>query len=332
MVELCSFFLAGVALYLESGRFHPLRKVLRWHCLALWSLPLIAIAFQGLRPDLAAHTTADQWTRWGHKLLNANSLGFASTVVLLWVTSAWQSRDQEVSPWLLAGAGLSCAFVLLQSHSRTALLALFVGQAILWWPERRRVAAGAMGLLAAAGWLALTRWEVWQAWLLRGDSVGDLQSATGRTPLWGALLRDQVTEAPLTGFGYLMLSAEGGFWHAGREWTNAHNSYLYALVSAGWVGLVLLLACLGQVWTCAWRRACTASPEDRPAATLLLALFSVIALTSITGFGIYGHPNPAMLLFFTLYALGTSPLPATPCAPQRVAHGTPFGPWSPQTS
>jgi O-antigen ligase len=38
-----------------------------------------------------------------------------------------------------------------------------------------------------------------------------------------------------------MLSDWGGFLHRGREWTHAHNTYLFVLISTGLVGFLSVL-------------------------------------------------------------------------------------------
>lgn len=313
LLELFSFFLGGVALWVEVGRFQSLRTLLRWHCLALWTLPLLAIWFAFMRPDLAQHTDNAELTRWGHKLLNANSLGFACTIVSLWATSelrtAWDPKRRTQESWktriLPMVPLLVCVGVLLMARSRTAMLTLSLGQAILWWPR------GAISLrhirfavsILLVGTLLVWQRESVQTWMLRGESVEALASATGRTDLWSDLLADQVPRLPVAGAGYLMLSEAGGFWHAGRVWTNAHNTYLFALVSAGVVGLALVLTIVALAWWTSFRLAREWRAADAGARTLLFALQSVLLATSITGFGVFGFPNPAMFLFYSMYVL-----------------------------
>ena len=309
--------MAGVALYVEVGHRQSLRTLLRWHAMALISLPLLAVWFAFTRPDLASHQGSEELTRWGHKLLNANSLGFACTIVVLWATSelrsAWLGRSQSKGDgpetWktrLLPLLPLVlCVAVLLLARSRTAMLTLALGQAILWWPRGPLHMGHARfaSLLLALGVILAWNQGTVSDWMLRGESVESLASATGRTDLWTELLAEQVPKAPIAGAGYLMLSEEGGFSHAGRIWTNAHNTYLFALVSTGLVGLALVLLVVFLPWWRSLRGYLHKDPAQEEANALLFALQSVLLATSITGFGVFGFPNPAMLLFYSLYAL-----------------------------
>ncbi len=310
--ELFSFFLAGVALYTRSGHRLELRKLLRMHCLALFVLPLLGLWFVWLRPGLVQHEGSQEVVRWGHKLLNANSLGFSCVIVMLWATHElkWLGtgcvrRPTKVNlvPVL---ALITCAFVFFMARSRSAALLLAFGQTILWWPTTQFLATHKLRLATAAllG-MGVVAWQLpnIKPWFLRGESTASLVSATGRTDLWSDLLSDQAARQPIGGAGYLMLSEKGGFEHRGRTWTNAHNTYIFALVSTGWIGFLSVLCIVFWPLWVSCRRALRASKQDSGSERLLFVLISVIAMASITGFGVFGFPNPAMLLFYSLYTL-----------------------------
>ena len=66
----------------------------------------------------------------------------------------------------------------------------------------------------------------------------------------------------------------------------------------GWNGLMDLGV---ETWR-AFRAALTAGADERDGWTLLLAIQCVVATAGVTGFGIAGFPNVAMLAHYGLYA------------------------------
>ncbi len=112
---------------------------------------------------------------------------------------------------------------------------------------------------------------------------------------------------PLFGAGYLMLGPRGPFEHAGHEWTNTHNTYVFALVATGVPGLVMVCWLAVHPLFCLFRRVHTAPPEERSSWAVLLAMSMVVFVTNITGFGVSGFPNTAMFFHYALYALAVLP-------------------------
>ena len=313
--ELLVFFLTGVTLYLEGARGRNPREVARWHCLAL--LPLLIVALWSItnRPELAFHVNASGLGRLGHKMLNANVLGFGAVILCLWGTHEMREKGRGRRAWArerllpLTVLGLAIAVMVL-TRSRTALVTLLAGQLVLWLPvdkgnPRRRLMFIALAVLGMLG--AMMQFEEVMAWVLRDGSTAELMSGTGRTGLWAALLTEQVPSAPITGAGYLMLSSEGAFSHAGTWWTNTHNTYLFALVSTGLPGLIGILMIAVLPMRATLRRYLSAAPEDRSAWTLILACQTVVVVSGVTGFGICGFPNAVMLFHFALYTWSLAP-------------------------
>ena len=375
--ELLVFFLTGIVLAIEVGAqgalgqrpssTKPLRpaEVVRLHALALLPVLISAIVFTLLYPEIAFHESSSGVRRMGHKFMNSNVLGFASTVVFLWSVSALRTRaleqrepptaerkeadsDQSLHRVLIALLSLSIAgYVLYFSRSRTASITALGGTAILFapWPlpscqsvseqaealrirAQRRIAAG----LAACSVLtaAILKFSAIQSWFLRDGTAADIATGTGRTGLWQDLLLEQVPKAPLVGAGYLNLTASGGFEHAGHAWNNAHNTYLFALVSTGIPGLLAVILIIGLPLYASFQRAIHpigSSPamslreavRNQEAWALVFALQSIVAVASITGFGVAGYPNVAMLFHYGLYAWVLTSKPE----PQQLAAQSP---------
>lgn len=316
--ELLIFFLTGVCLYLEAGRHHPPRAVARWHCLALLPLCLATLYLAWTRPEVAYHEGL-AGIRLGHRFIEPNVLGFAACVVMLWATHELREAREGAHHWTLERmlpllALAVSALVLVLARSRTAMITAIAGQFLLWFPfyrgDARRRALFAIFVLGTLSTAAAFS-DVIASWFLRGDPLADLMSATGRTELWRALLTEQVPRAPFFGTGYLTLGGAGHFEHAGVWWTNAHNTYLFALVSTGLPGLIAVLAIAFAPLRATFGRIFRSSSADRPAWVLLFALQTVVAMTSITGFGITGFPNAAMLFSYAIYMYCVAPVGET---------------------
>jgi O-antigen ligase len=327
--ELLAFFVAGVTLYLEAGRFRGPRELARWHCLALLPLCVITLYFAQVKPELAFHVGPGGLKRLGHKFIEANILGFAAVAVNLWATSELKDgREGRRNRWLEQALPLIALcisiYILVVARSRTAMITAVVGQLVLWFPylgssPRRQRLFGGFLLVGMA--LTVLNLDLVTAWFLRGDGAASLATGTGRTGLWSALLAEQVPRSPMLGAGYLMLGARGAFEHAGTLWNNAHNTYMFALVATGIPGLLLILwISVHPVW-CLLRRVHTAPQDERASWALLLAMMVVIGITNVTGFGVSGFPNAAMFFFYSLYAVAVLPRPgdhAPSFEPERV--------------
>ncbi|WP_419191091.1 O-antigen ligase family protein [Saltatorellus ferox] len=330
--------------------------VVRRHALALLPVLISAIAFSVLHPEIAFHESTSGVRRMGHKFMNSNVLGFSSTVVFLWAVSAlrarWalhlgadpatnsrRERLREVTVALVA-LGLA-SYVLYHSRSRTASITALGGLAILFLPWRAPRSSGETAtmspgvsadmarlaslrrigaVIAACLVLAVFATSIGtiEEWFMRGGTSADIASGTGRTGLWHDLLLVQVPKAPLVGAGYLNLSSAGGFEHAGHAWNNAHNTYLFALVSTGLPGFLCVLSIVAWPLLVAFQRAFRPLPGSSPAErlrsaldqeawTLLFALQVIVAISGITGFGVAGYPNVAMLFHYGLFAWVLSP-------------------------
>ena len=164
-----------------------------------------------------------------------------------------------------------------------------------------------IGLITGCVVLGLMQLDELIGWVLRDGSSADLMSGTGRTGLWQALLTEQVPEAPVMGAGYLMLTENGPFPHAGTWWTNTHNTYLFALISTGLPGFMATLAIALLPIRASFHRYLRAANEERSSWTLILACQMVVFVTGVTGFGICGFPNAVMLFHYALYTWALSP-------------------------
>lgn len=164
--------------------------------------------------------------------------------------AAWTERDR---PWLRCLLVAGALGGLWLSKSRTTLVAMLAAVAVAWFLRSRgmqrwlAVSAGAAILSA----LALGASFSSVAALDQSADIAsmgrrqDLNSLTGRLPLWEEMLK-AADDRPLLGHGF------GAFWNAknvlkySREFSwhipHSHNAYLDMVLETGVIGLVLYLA------------------------------------------------------------------------------------------
>jgi exopolysaccharide production protein ExoQ len=171
--------------------------------------------------------------------------------------------------------------LLLLTRSRTALVGLVVGLAVLpmMTLRRRQAVLGFIGLAAVAIVVLVFIPEIVQnaqhALLLgRSAETADVGTLTGRTDLWKALLL-YVAKRPWLGYGF------DAFWTADhveavtldQGWlvSHAHSSYIENLLNLGYLGLAaFVVSIFGGIWAAA--RRVRASGGDAESAFALTAL------------------------------------------------------------
>lgn len=154
------------------------------------------------------------------------------------------------APWRrLWGAGVFlCVLLVLLSTSKTSLLGLLLGFAILgagMWMKRGIVT----GMTSA--WLGVVLAGAFAGIMVFAPEVvftalGRDPSLTGRTDIWATLI-DMINQRPLLGYGYgafWALDSEPAYWvRVLVEWEapTAHNGWLEVAIALGLVGLVCLV-------------------------------------------------------------------------------------------
>jgi len=145
--------------------------------------------------------------------------------------------------WRIFGAavfvGGAVFMYIMQSRGATAGYAA-ASLLMVWFSSRRGWIAGVAIGIAIAGAVALNAIpEEMISHLARGQSAEELVSMTGRMRPWENAL-NEMAKNPVLGHGF-----EADRWLIGEH---VHNTYMYALVAGGAVGLVVFV--VGLVW--AW--------------------------------------------------------------------------------
>jgi exopolysaccharide production protein ExoQ len=236
---LASFLIVVLAIY--RGEFHPFD--LAWRLGSTGHENQISqVAAVGL---LAALATKDRRDIWPSRALIAFVIAMTALSVLL---------TKSRTTWL----GLIAAFFVAEIY-------------------RRRTRGKRLAALLAAGILVaiLTNTFAFQQLWARGESGGELNSASGRTELWQKVW-PQVSKNLWLGYGV------GAFWSPrtinllAGQWaaTSAHNGYLDIVAELGVVGLAVNLVLIFVSSRNAWRL--LVFPEYREIGLFLLALNSMV--------------------------------------------------------
>ncbi len=203
-------------------------------------------------------------------------------VVVLWLSGLMSGR---ITLLVVTVAGA----VLLLTHTRTALLAMFTGIIIAGLSlfsakaRVRKIFTAAPVLLSLA---ILTFSGVITTWLARGETWQELSSLTGRTTVWGAIVSAPRTEFQvLFGAGLSNLSFNG---------LSIDSNWLGAYTDLGLCGVIICAAMLLFPLTTAYLQ-----PQG-PRRAIALFLITYCLLSSFTETGL--SDASAYLLELTLAA------------------------------
>ena len=135
--------------------------------------------------------------------------------------------------------------------------------------------------------------------VLRGQTVGELGTLTGRTELWTKLIPVYL-DRPLLGYGY---QASRGVLLQVQPWAgHAHNAVLETLLDVGLLGAVLLWA---PFFATLFARTAARGPARSDAAWLgavVFAFATFFLLSSVSDVAFAGPPDYEMLVLFCCVA------------------------------
>lgn len=248
-----------------------------WTRVWVWYLRICALA--SLAAVVWPNWQKDRWAWPGmHTGTTAEFIAIAAMVLLsMWVERGWQisRRLRRFVPVLF----LVAMALLMLTITRSALFGFLAGAFLILWTgsrirgDRRIVLVGSVVALsvAAVAWFSESLIE----YLLRGQTVDQFYTFTGRTDLW-AFAVEQLNGAALLGFGYgaaRVVLIDEFFW-AGT----GHNLWIEAALSVGLIGAVILTVVL--VWMIA-RSVSLQRTAPGPSSNMGLGF---VAATLVSGF------------------------------------------------
>jgi hypothetical protein len=303
------FYLGAVVIHNKVTRPCGDRALSRFMILGFSPLVVTVLSLSVFNPDLSVETRAmDQLTRLGGMSMDPNSIGLLGVLLGVVGLTLWRARREDpglphrLFALFAVGIGL---YLIVASRSRSALFGFLMALSALGFIAikeslRSRLRVFAV-LLVAAVVASFTLGDL-VGWLARGEELSSLRTATGRSELWIGLLSSSFSVHPILGHGYMMLSETGHFVQRGIWWNNAHNAYIFALVSTGVVGFSLIL---GMVWLGVrgwWRLAYSNGDGVVIIRRGMAACYLVLLVDASANYGMVGHPSPSMFLFHIFYA------------------------------
>lgn len=227
-----------------------MRRTLMDALLALWSFVIISWILRFTIPELA---TFNEYLSMEETLPRFGGLGhpnvFSAIQCLALLLTIAFVLDKRIHPAWLIPACLLGAATLIETKSRTSVVALLAALGILslpFWRQRLAFLIPAVGLVALfclAGYIEMTKGidrliDELAVKVTKTGSVDELTTATGRTEIWYEAVR-LIAKSPLTGYGggtSSQVMAE----HSGH----AHNIILEPTVLFGIPAALCLIALL----------------------------------------------------------------------------------------
>jgi oligosaccharide repeat unit polymerase len=244
---------------------------LAWLCLGL----LAELSLGTFRPFSAGHRFAG--------VFHPNMMGVNAALLVLAAYYLATTGDRRRRLVVIAIGVVALVFLVL-TRSRTSISAMLLAIATMWLftaPVTRKVGhvlfmtVVAMGISTA---VALGMFQLSTTSLSMGRTDNEIDSFTGRVPLWQVLVNDYVPDNAMLGYGY------GAFWSADRiaeisksqNWatTHAHSTYIDLVLNVGCVGAALCLAIMVLALSASLRRE-VASPGSGMGFVAMLIVFGL---------------------------------------------------------
>lgn len=333
--------ISGVfALYLGAVFRGPHLPRLLMHAALLMAAGSLVMVFAF--PSIGVHQF-DNAGLWRGLWYEKNQMG---AVMVIGATAAVACLASPDPRRLLPAIALGLATILVfATQSKTSLLCLIVGVGLVagFWALRRGGAAfsvAAVWVVVVLTGLAIWTWDTHSVAVL--EALGKDPSLTGRTEIWGSLMR-KVADEPWTGYGY------GAFWGRVGEsvpadwvrketgWTvpSAHNGWIDLLVQLGWPGAVLVGVLMAATALVSILRCMGSGAREGWWALGFLGAFFVLSLSESI---LVQHQSLPWVLFLAVLTRAVLPSPAVAAVPlvekrggayqtrSRIAAQYPHGP------
>ncbi len=194
--------------------------------------------------------------------------------VMLWRDRVWWRR----AFWAALFAAACLLVYLMQARGTNVGLAFALAVATYVLGARARLVGAAAILLGAASvaieFVPPETVDRVFFHLTRGQQASQLAEMGGRTYYWAEGWK-QVVQSPVFGYGF-----QSDRYLVG---THIHNTYLYVLLTAGFVGLVPFVAGLAWAWFAAWRAFRRGLPKRLGQQAVFAQAVGILAFFTVRG-------------------------------------------------
>lgn len=286
-----SVFAVMSAFIINSDDFDAVVKLnrLNWVITTFFLLLLVFFAKDVLLPDILAKQSGygiyGQIETVGGMAMSRSSgmARFASVPGVIAFVMLWQSSRWKKILWFALFIFSIYLIYLMQSRGAIFGFAFAMAFVLLFQGKRSRILgiilALLFGLMLITDSIPVDTITEIKDYLYRGQSEEDFRSLTGRTRAWENGI-DAAMESPIIGYGF---QADRMLIHE-----HVHNTYLYALLTSGFIGAVIFTAGLVWAWVLFFRVARRGKMEDSKKRFMIqaggiLAFFTVRSIPEVCG-------------------------------------------------
>ena len=291
-----AYLSAFAAMKLYMGRKDMLDNIIHLNILSLLIVTFFLFALVFFSWDvLSAAKAAGQTGYYAYDQLptivnmpmsrSSGMARFAAVPGILSFVFLWFGSDWKRFLWIIPLFSFGWIVYFMQSRGAVVAFAFVLAFEMLFLGGRKRIIGGfilsLLGILLMSDLIPGQTFEAISDYMKRGQETEDFYTMTGRTITW-KIAWSEILNAPIIGRGF----------QADRYFLNGlhvHNTYLYALMTSGFIGATGFV--IGLLWS--WRlfvRAIKRKYEDDPRHKIfliqaggILAFFTVRGITEVSG-------------------------------------------------
>jgi len=262
-----------------------------------------------IAPEYASRHLIGDISGLGGSMLHVHTLGIVAAMIYA-VHMCRLFSDYGGSKIIHSLISASMLWTIYLTHSRTSVLISLVVTSVIFFKSNKTALKVLLYLfiISAVLMIAIMYFDQLLAYVLRGQQVEDFIHLTERVKFWKVIIADTLTESPLFGYGYQMMSYDGvskyfADLHYSRS--NAHNTFIQTFSGLGLIGSAVLfyhLIMVGKSFRYINNRV-SKKLKDRVFELKVIVITCILA--SLTQYGIVGMTTPVVPVYLMAIMLIT---------------------------